>query len=40
VLTKKPIVADAAEVAENIRARSAQFRAFETAEQEGRRAKA
>ncbi len=31
VLTKKPIVADAAEVAENVRARSAQFRAFETA---------
>jgi len=30
VLTKKPIVAGAAEVAENIRARSAQFRAFET----------
>jgi len=40
VLTKKPIVADAAEVAENIRARSAQFRAFETGEEEGRRAKA
>jgi len=32
VLTKKPIVADAAEVAENVRARSAQFRAFETAD--------
>jgi len=31
VLTKKPIVADAAEVAGNVRARSAQFRAFETA---------
>ena len=30
VLTKKPIVADAAEVAGNVRARSAQFRAFET----------
>jgi 16S rRNA (cytosine1402-N4)-methyltransferase len=40
VLTKKPVVADAAEVAENVRARSAQFRAFQTAEQEGRRAKA
>jgi len=40
VLTKKPIVADAAEVADNVRARSAQFRAFETAEQEARRAKA
>jgi 16S rRNA (cytosine1402-N4)-methyltransferase len=38
VLTKKPIVADAAEVAENVRARSAQFRAFETAEMESRRA--
>ena len=35
VLTKKPIVADAAEVAENIRARSAQFRAFETAGADG-----
>jgi 16S rRNA (cytosine1402-N4)-methyltransferase len=31
VLTKKPIVADAAEVAGNVRARSAQFRAFEKA---------
>ncbi len=31
VLTRKPIVADAAEVAQNVRARSAQFRAFETA---------
>jgi len=31
VLTKKPIVAGAAEVAGNVRARSAQFRAFETA---------
>ena len=30
VLTKKPIVADAVEVAGNVRARSAQFRAFET----------
>ena len=35
VLTKKAIVAGAAEVAGNMRARSAQFRAFETAE-EGR----
>jgi 16S rRNA (cytosine1402-N4)-methyltransferase len=35
VLTKKPIVADAAEVAGNVRARSAQFRAFETAEKGG-----
>ncbi|HEV8401004.1 MAG TPA: 16S rRNA (cytosine(1402)-N(4))-methyltransferase RsmH [Gemmatimonadales bacterium] len=35
VLTKKAIVAGAAEVAGNVRARSAQFRAFETAE-EGR----
>jgi len=35
VLTKKPIVADAAEVTSNVRARSAQFRAFETAEDEG-----
>jgi 16S rRNA (cytosine1402-N4)-methyltransferase len=33
VLTKKPIVADAVEVAGNVRARSAQFRAFETVEQ-------
>jgi 16S rRNA (cytosine1402-N4)-methyltransferase len=31
VLTKRPIVADAVEVAGNVRARSAQFRAFETA---------
>ncbi len=31
VLTKKPIIADAAEVAGNVRARSARFRAFETA---------
>ena len=31
VLTKKPIVAGAAEVGGNVRARSAQFRAFETA---------
>jgi 16S rRNA (cytosine1402-N4)-methyltransferase len=31
VLTKKPIVPDAGEVAANPRARSAQFRAFETA---------
>jgi 16S rRNA (cytosine1402-N4)-methyltransferase len=30
VLTRKPIVADAAEVAGNVRARSAHFRAFET----------
>jgi len=35
VLTKKPIVADAAEVAGNVRARSAQFRAFETAGPDG-----
>jgi 16S rRNA C1402 N4-methylase RsmH len=34
-LTKKAIVAGAAEVAGNVRARSAQFRAFETVE-EGR----
>jgi 16S rRNA (cytosine1402-N4)-methyltransferase len=33
VLTKKPIVADAVEVAGNVRARSAQFRAFETVDQ-------
>jgi 16S rRNA (cytosine1402-N4)-methyltransferase len=32
VVTKKPIVADAAEVAANPRARSARFRAFETAD--------
>jgi 16S rRNA (cytosine1402-N4)-methyltransferase len=35
VLTKKPIVADAAEVAGNVRARSAQFRAFETGGADG-----
>ena len=35
VLTKKPIVADAVEVAGNVRARSAQFRAFETVEHGG-----
>ena len=39
VLTRKPIVAGAAEVAENVRARSAQFRAFETAKLEAPRAK-
>jgi 16S rRNA (cytosine1402-N4)-methyltransferase len=35
VLTKKPIVADAAEVAGNVRARSAQFRAFQTGGADG-----